>query len=355
MTTWKFYLTPDDAKQAMYQACEEAKISIDFEQYIFEDGVWGRKFLELFMKKVESGVRVRLLCDALGSLSLYRSPILAEVKRRGVEVQFFNQIWPWIYRMFTRFLRTHRKILVVDGKTGLIGGVGVRDYAVERRDTHVRITGPVVTSLAAVFERMWQMTKLGRHIFTFSKPIINNDSFTLLTNSPHRKQRFTYWTLVKMFRTAKKFIYITTPYFVPDWRIFRALKGAARRGVDVQLMVPNSPDWRMVRFANSSFYARALRSGMRIFEYGPDFIHAKTCVIDDAWAYIGSTNIDSLSLLLNYEADIASTDKKFVAELKSHFAGDLIHAKEVYRKVWRRRSFVYKILEFLVLPLHKLM
>lgn len=358
MTSWKFYLSPSEAEEAMYQTCAKAKVSIDFEQYIFENDSLGRKFLELFMQKAAAGVHVRLLCDAVGSNSLYSSAALTDVRRSGVRVEFFNRIrpyWRWVHRILEKFLRTHRKLLIVDGRYGLIGGVGIRANKLERRDTHVRVTGPVVAEIASAFDRMWRMAARGKRLFKFYKPIMMADGFTLLTNSPRFHQRFTYHALVKMFRSARKYIYLTTPYFVPDGRLFRALKGAARRGVDVRLIVPNSPDWKMVRFANSSYYARALRAGIRIFEYGPEFIHAKTSVVDDSWACVGSSNLDSLSLLLNYEADLSGTNKDFVAELKLQFLRDLDETKEVIRRVWRRRSFAHKLLEFLVLPLHRIL
>ncbi len=355
-TTWKFYLTPEEAISGMYEACSHATASIDFEQYIFEDDLTGRRFLELLIKKAQSGVRVRLLCDAVGSHSLYSSPILAQVRARGVEVRFFNPIKPWwVHRLLNRFLRTHRKLLVTDSSVGFTGGVGIRSYPAAMRDTHVRIQGSVVAEITAAFERMWEMTGKEERSFTFSQPASGIGEFSLLTNSPHVRQRFTYRMFVKMFRAARRYLYITTPYFVPDWRLLRAIKGAARRGVDVRLMLPQSTDWKLANFANRSFYAQVLRAGARIFEYGPTFHHAKTYVVDDEWASVGSSNLDSLSLLLNYEADVMSRNKQFISELKAHFMEDLKLTREVVRAQWRKRAYMGQFLEILVKPLHRLM
>lgn len=357
-TTWKFYLTPEEAWEGMYEACEHAKYSIDFEQYIFVDDLVGRRFLDLFIKKAKAGVRVRFLLDAAGSRRIAGTAILDELTAAGVKFQFFNPIYPywrWVHRLFQKFLRSHRKLLIVDGVYGFAGGVGVRATMAGRRDTHVRLHGPVVDEIAAAFERSWSMTAAGKRIFGFSRPFTTTSEFMLLTNSPKFKQRFTYWTLVRMFRGARKYIYITTPYFVPDWRIFRALKGAARRGVDVRVMVPNSPDWRLVRFGNSSFYSRAMKSGIKIFEFGPEFNHAKTCVIDDSWACVGSTNMDSLSLLFNYEADIASTNKRFIEEMKWQFIEDSKRTTLIEYLAWHHRPFWHKLVEQLVRPLHRFM
>jgi cardiolipin synthase len=351
--SWKFFLTPPEAVQAMYDACSAARISIDFEQYIIEDNEQGRWFIDVLAQKAAQGVRVRLLCDASGSSSLLGSPTLTAAEKAGVQVRVFNPIKPWLpHKLLSWFLRDHRKLAVIDGKIGFIGGVNIRMYVNDRRDTHVRIEGPVIKEFQAAFNRIWEKTGIGKRMFAFDRPLVPG-VFTLLTNSPYIHQRFTYWAYVRQIRAAKKYIYITTPYFIPDWRIFRALKGAARRGVDVRIIVPNSPDWKIVRFANTSFYARALRVGIRIMEFGPQFNHAKTCVIDDAWACVGSSNMDSLSLLLNYEADLAGTDSKFVADLKNIFEDDLKQSAEILRRDWRRRPFLHKLLEQLLRPLHR--
>ena len=357
-TTWKFYWSPEAAWDGMYKACEQAKHTIDFEQYIFDDDFLGRRFLELFASKAREGVRVRLLVDAFGSRRLVHSLFLREVIASGVQVQFFNVIepwWRWVRHITKKFLRTHRKLLVVDEYYGFTGGVGICANMAGRRDTHLRIHGPVVAEISQAFSRLWDMTKKGRRLVSFYQPIIHGGNFTLLTNSPRFRQRFTYWTLARQFRAAKKSIYITTPYFVPDWRIFGALKAAARRGVDVRIVLPILSDWRLVQLGNSSFYSRALRAGIRIFEFKPHFIHAKTNVVDGLWASVGSSNMDSLSLLLNYEADIAGTDERFIKEITRQFFKDLKLTEEVHLVSWNKRSFWHKSLEQLARPLHRLM
>ncbi len=351
-TSWKFYLTPGEAMQAMYEACAAATRSIDFEQYIFEDNEQGQRFMDLFAQKVAAGVRIRFLCDGSGSYAAVGSKMLSDATAAGVQVRIFNPIKPWMLHMVSRwFLRNHRKLAIIDGQVGLVGGVNIRLYVKDRRDAHVRVVGPVVAEFSKAFERMWEMTGAGRRIFTFDQPATSG-VFTLLTNSPRVHQRFTYWAYVRQLRAARKYIYVTTPYFIPDGRIFRALKGAARRGVDVRLMVPSSLDWRLVRFGNTSFYNRALRAGIKILEFGPEFNHAKTCAIDDVWGCVGSSNMDNLSLLFNYEADLSGTDPLFVSDLRNIFLQNAQQTKEVVWSQWRQRPFTHKILEQLLRPLH---
>jgi cardiolipin synthase len=338
----------------MYSACEQARFSIDFEQYIFEDDFLGRRFLELFVKKAGAGVRVRLLADAVGSRSLANSPVLKDVQAAGIHVQFFNPIEPWwIHKLISWFLRNHRKLLVVDSGVGFIGGVGIKASASGRRDTHVRIEGPVVDEFLSAFEQMWEKTAAGHYMFGFKKPIVADSEFTLLTNSPRFRQRFTYQTLVRKIREAKKYIYLTTPYFVPDRRISRALRGAARRGVEVRLVVPKKSDHIFTDLAGQSYFWLALRAGIRIFEYQPGFIHAKTFVIDDAWASVGSSNLDNLSLLFNYEADVASTQPQFIESVKWQFIEDTKQSVEIVRREWRKRSLLRKMAELATWPIHR--
>ncbi len=353
-TRWNFYLSPDAAWEGMYAACEEARFSIDFEQYIFEDDFLGRRFIELLVRKAKAGVRVRLLVDAVGSRSLASSPVLRDTQRAGVRVQFFNPIEPWwVHKLVSWFLRNHRKLLIVDGSIGFIGGVGIRAQAAGRRDTHVRIEDPVVDEFSSAFEQMWEQTAAGRLLFGFKNPIISDSAFTLLTNSPKFRQRFTYQALLHHIREAKKYVYLTTPYFVPDRRLSRALRGAARRGVEVRLVVPQKSDHAVTDLASRSYFGLALRAGIRIFEYQPGFIHAKTFVIDDSWASVGSSNLDNLSLLFNYEADLASTDLHFIAEVKWQFIEDTKQSVEVVRSEWGRRSVGQKMREFLTWPIHR--
>jgi cardiolipin synthase len=355
-TSWKFYLSPDTVWEGMTQACEQARFSIDCEQYIFEDDFLGKRFLELFAEKARKGIRVRLLVDAVGSSGLSGSKELVKAVNAGVKVQFFNPIRPWwVHQLLDRFLRTHRKLLIIDGEVGFIGGTGIRADASGRRDTNVRICGPVVDEFIAAFEQMWVKTLANKHIFGFKKPFVQDSDFALLTNSPYFRQRFTYWALVERIRAAKKYIYLTTPYFVPDRRLSRALRGAARRGVEVRLVVPNKSDFKITDLATRSYFGLALRAGVRIFKYQPSFIHAKTFVIDDVWASVGSSNLDSLSLMFNYEADLASTDNKFIEEIKWHFIEDSKQCREVLLREWRKRSIWQRLGELLTMPIHRLL
>ncbi len=353
---WEFYLTGREAQEAMLVACESAQRTIDLEQYIFEDDAVGRKLAGVLIAKAQEGVRVRVLCDTIGSHSLYVSDLSDQMRAAGVRVQFFNSIDPWwLHRVVQWFLRNHRKLLIIDGKEGYTGGVGIAEFMQDWRDTHVMVTGPVVTQMEVAFERIWQMTLKDKKIFKFSTPPELDGEMLLVTNSPYRHQRFIYYAILDALKRAEKFIYITTPYFIPNRKLFRALKRAVARGVDVRLLTPHHADTPFVDLASRSYYWLTLRAGVKIYRYEPVMMHAKTIIVDDEWATVGSSNLDNLSLLLNYEDNIITTNKKFIAALHKHFDADLKNSKVLTQEEWHDRPIAYKTLELLTWPLHRLM
>lgn len=348
----------------MLADCENAQVSIDMEQYIFEHDAIGKRFAAVLAAKARAGIQVRLLCDAAGSSNFLDSAHARHLSASGAEVLFFNPIKPWRVNNYSSwFFRDHRKVLVVDSHIGYIGGVGIHHRMHDWRDTQVRIEGPVVHELGYVFDQMWNRTKEGR-FFRFSKPFFAGEQtagkpqaltkyFYFLTNSPRFHQRFIYHSLIEAIRNARRCVYLTTPYFIPDLRLVRVLRLAARRGVDVRLIVPDASDHPIVDIATQSYFWIMLKARVKVYLYRDHVLHAKTVIIDDDWASVGSANLDNLSLLLNYEANLVGTNHLFVAELKQHFMSDLQHSREVLFADWKKRSWVRKMLEAISWPIHK--
>lgn len=361
---WQFFLHSHDAWERMLEDCRNAQVSIDMEQYIFEHDAIGKQFMHLLEQKAREGVRVRLLCDAAGSYNLFNSSHVAHLLASGVEVLFFNPIKPWRINNYSAWLfRDHRKVLAIDSHIGYIGGVGVHQRMHDWRDTQVRIEGPVVHELGYVFDQMWNRTKEGK-FFRFSKPFFNAELrigrpqvlskyFYFLTNSPRFHQRFIYHSLIDAIRGARNCVYLTTPYFIPDLRLVRVLRLAARRGVDVRLIVPDASDHPIVDIATQSYFWIMLKAKVKIYLYRDHVLHAKTVVIDDDWASVGSANLDNLSLLFNYEANLVSTNRAFVRELQEHFISDQGRSREVLLPDWKRRSRMRKLFEAVTWPIHK--
>lgn len=349
---WEWYLSADDAWRAMLAACAEAKTSIACEQYIFKSDAVGESFISLFIKKAQQGVNVELLIDAVGGIFM-SSASVAHLQNAGVRVRFFKPLRSWMpHSISSWFFRDHRKLLIVDGTIGFIGGVGVNARMHGWRDTHVRIEGPVVEQFTSSFRIMWRFAETRR----FKRFPKNDfvDAFALITSAPHLRGRFIRKALVRAIRSAKQYIYLTTPYFIPDMLFLRAVRRAARRGVDVRILLPGISDHFWLDVASRTYFGSLFRAGVKIYEYGDGrkLLHAKTAAIDDLWGTVGSANWDNLSLRLNYEANLVSVEKQFVNALKAHFLNDLRQAREIQPNEWKRRSRLSKLFEAVTWPIH---
>jgi cardiolipin synthase len=340
----------------MYADCVAAHESIDIEQYIFGMDKIGARFAEMLKRKSREGVKIRMICDAVGSFDLLNSVTERSLSVGGIEIKFFNPIQPWRIGNFSSwFRRDHRKILVVDRKVAHTGGVGLEDRMKDWRDTNVRMTGSVVTEMQSAFNQAW-IAVSRRKFFKFKPVFLAGEDFSFLVNSPRFRRRYIYHDLRRTIRKAKEYIYLTTPYFVPSVKIFRSLTKAARRGVDVRILVPEHSDVHVTDIAAGSYFLLALRAGIKIYQYGGGrILHAKTGVIDDVWGSVGSANIDNLSLLLNLEGNIKSLDQDFIAELKRQFLDDITNARIVEKEDWIRRPFLLKFFEVIIWPIHNIL
>jgi cardiolipin synthase len=337
----------------MHADCAAARECIDIEQYIFGTDEIGKRFFELLKRKKREGVHVRIICDAVGSFDLLNSDIEKVLVAEGIEIRFFNPIKPWrIGNISSWFRRDHRKLLLVDKAIAYTGGVGIEDRMANWRDTAVRMVGPVVMETQNDFDQMW--TNLPRRTFARLRPMSRDgEEFSFLTNSPRFHRRYIYHDLRKAIRQAKKYIYLASPYFVPSIKIFTSLRKAARRGVDVRILLSKTSDVHIADVATGSYFLLALHAGIKIYLYDHATVfHAKTGAIDDIWGSVGSANIDNLSLLLNFEGNIKSSDPEFVAELKRQFVEDLSGARMVEKSEWIQRPFLLKIMEVITWPIH---
>ncbi len=350
----KFFLTVPETWEAMLAACKEAKETIDLEQYIFNDDKIGHQFAEVLRERARNGVRIRVLCDAVGSWGLYTSPLPTLMENDGIEIRFFNIISPWrIHNALAFFFRDHRKILIIDGKVGFTGSSGLRDDMPEWRDTNVQVGNSIVSEMLFAFNEMWARAAEKRIINRIRKARDYAPGFEFITNAPYVRKRFLYYKIIEAIRAAKKHIYITTPYFIPDRRLGRVLRLAEKRGVDVRVLVPAKDIEPFVGLAARSHFEPMLKNGIRFFLYEKSFLHAKTIVIDDEWSTVGSFNMDSLSFIYNHEANIVSSEPSFVAALKEHFLTDLTHAREISYIEWLGRPLLQKIKEILIIPLRR--
>ncbi len=352
-SNWKIFTHPQAVWEALLADFQSAQEYILLEEYIFNNDVVGAEFVDALKQKLLQGVRVYLLLDSVGSYLFSYSAAVNELTKHGAEVLFFNPISPWrLHTIFSWYFRDHRKIAVIDGKLGYTGGVGINARMRHWRDTMVRIDGIVVQEMENAFWGMWEIAKRGKFL-KFPQPQPRAVSFNFISNSPHRRQRFYYYRFSDALRTARTRIYLCSPYFVPDLRTIRLLRLAARRGVDVQLLVPKRSDHQWLDLAASSYFGFLLRMNVSIFTYSKNVLHAKYSIVDDNWAAIGSTNLDNLSFTFNYEGNLVSSDPQFIHNLAGIFLHDKSESQRVTLQEWQNRSRWNRFLEFLTWPLHK--
>ncbi len=362
----KFYLHGQETWGAMLSACASARESIDIEQYIFADDEVGKQFIDVLRERAWAGVKIRILCDTVGSWSLYTSKLPALMEQDRIQIRFVNIVSPWrINNFFSWFFRDHRKIMIIDKKIGFTGGIGIMNMMHSWRDTNVEVRGSIVHEMIFTFNEMWAQVANRDIISRIQKARNYARGFRFITSAPYLKKRFLYHSIVDALRSARSYAYITTPYFIPDRRLARVLRLAVKRGVDVKILLPGFPEYpdnqftkksqALVTYGSHSFYEPMLRTGVKIFEYQPSFLHSKTIVIDDEWSTVGSFNLDSLSFFYNYEANIVSTDQESANAVKGHFLEDLKNSKEIKMEEWIERPLSEKIREFLVLPIRRLL
>ena len=353
--------------RAMIDAVRNAKTSINLETYIFDQDPIGLQFAELLMEKRRQGVVVNVMYDSVGTIGTPQA-FFDNMRAAGVNMLAFNPINPakakgnWSINN-----RDHRKILVVDGSVGFTGGINISsDYAnsslfrskrkpdkvdkdkVGWRDTHIKIEGPAVATLQWAFINNWVRQEAGElpQVDYFPRLAPAGEKFVrVLATEPGRHSEI-YKSLLVAINEAKKSVHITSAYFVPDQQTVDALIGAAKRGVDVKLVLPGVSDHGLVMHAGRAFYDQLLAGGVRIFQLQVAVLHAKTAVIDGAWSTIGSANIDRRSFIHNYELNVVVIDPAFGRDMENAFNEDLRSSKEVTLEQWRDRPWADRVKEW---------
>ncbi len=341
----------DQMFPAMLSAIRQAHSTINVEMYIFTSDATGVRFARAIEERARAGVTCRVLVDGWGSHNL--SPVLeAEMKQAGVEFARFRPIL-----LFHKFKnRTHRKILVVDGRTAFIGGEGFDDrWAGDAdspshwHDVAVQVDGPVVAQFQRIFSQNWihwkRSVPAGPGDYPALPPEGSDDAMALASSFGSRNSACAL-ALGLMVHGACRRIWIESAYFIPSDSFVRELAEAGERGVDVQLVVPGRRiDTFFIRPVARATYGKLLKAGVRIYEYQPTMMHAKTMVIDSLWSTVGSINIDNRSFLLNDEANVSVRSAAFAQELETMFERDRAKSREVTLAEWQARSLWKRLSE----------
>ena len=351
-------LLNDAVFPAELAAIRAARTTIDYEQYYYEAGTVGRTTAAALAERCRAGVGVNVLLDAVGALEMAPEDATL-MTRSGCHLAYFRPLTHLFFGHFNN--RDHRRILVVDGRIGFTGGAGAGDKwlgngrtAEHWRETDVRIEGPAVHELQAAFARAWLAATgvvLGGPAYFPVLGPTGGVPLQVVAGAPARGNESVYTTFVLAIASARRFIHITNPYFLPDERMTRALLAAAARGVDVTVLLPGQIDHKLVRQASRAGFGRLLRGGLRIEEYQPALLHAKTMIVDGVWATVGSTNFDNRSFALNAEVNVVAYGPEVAQELEAEFRDDVRYARPVRYRRWRARDLWSRFLEVLAAPL----
>ncbi len=341
--------------EALIHDLESAKEHIHFQYYIIRLDDLGQRILEVLIRKAKQGVKVRVLYDDMGSRSL-RKRHFRELIENGGEVEaFFPAVLPLINPRLN--YRNHRKIVVVDGRIGYLGGFNVGDEYLGRkkkfgywRDTHMRIEGSALHPIQTRFILDWNQASVDHNIMYNDKyfpiiPLKGSVSMQIVSSGPDSEWEQIKDGYLKMIFRAKKYIYIQTPYFIPDVSFLDALRIACLSGVDVKIMIPNKPDHIFVYWATYSNVGYLLKAGARIFIYDNGFLHTKQIVVDDEVSTVGTANIDVRSFKLNFEVNAFIYDHDKSHELAELFEQDLLLSNELTLEKYNKRSTVIKLKE----------
>ena len=348
---------------AMVAAIRAARTSITYAQYFFEDGPVSAEVIQAIAERCRAGVPVHVLLDGVGALKMPAHYTNA-LRQAGCQVKPFRPVRLWALRRANN--RNHRRVLVVDGRVAFTGGSGVsRKWmgdgrtADHWRDTDIRIEGPAVEWMQAAFVENW-LEAAGEALggdayFPRPHPPRGTVAVQVVRSSPEGGSYAMYATLLIALNAARETIRITNPYFLLDNAMTEAILDRVRHGVTVEVLVPGSIDHAFVRQASRATWGPLLEAGVKIYEYRPALLHAKTMVIDGRWVTVGSTNMDPRSFALSQELNVVIYDRAVARRLEEVFAADLAQARAIDLGAWRGRGVRTRLFEWLVFPLRDML
>ncbi|MCE5219923.1 MAG: cardiolipin synthase [Clostridium sp.] len=354
----KVYVNGTDKFKQLIKDIKNAKKYIHIEYYILKNDLLGKVIIKELTKKAKCGLEVRLLLDSMGSRKLTKKVIQKYLDAGGKFSLFFPGIVPHINTRIN--YRNHRKIVVIDGEYGYVGGFNVGEEYISKdpnvgfwRDTHARIKGEAVDDLNERFLLDWCYAS-EEEIEDYDKYSSNDNKdvgdvgIQIVTSGPDHKEQYIRNAYIKLINNAKKNVYLETPYLVPDAPILESLKISALSGVDVRIIIPGHPDHFFMPWAASSYIGELLEAGIKVYRYKNGFIHAKTIVADSTVMSIGTANLDIRSFKLNFEVNAFIFDDRIAKNGEMQFMKDIKESEEVTKKIYDNRSISIRIKESLI-------
>lgn len=353
-TATKTLTNGDETFFHILKELKRARHHIHMEYYIIRDDHIGETIKDILIEKAKQGVKIRFLYDAVGSWQLSKKYIVS-LRKAGIEAVPFGPVkLPFLNSKFN--FRNHRKIIVIDGNIGFVGGLNIGDEYLGKdknigfwRDTHLMLKGEAVRTLQLIFLQDWYyMTNYSFLTAEYLSPQPSNESHggvQLIAGGPDNE-----WSVIKniffsMIASAKNSVWIASPYFIPDEDIFSALKIAALSGIDVRLLMPNKPDKRIVFYASRSYFPELLEAGVKVYEYQRGFMHSKIIIVDHELASIGTSNMDMRSFHLNFEVNAFLYRTKSMQKLVAEYLNDLDFSKQLDYETFKERNIGLRLLE----------
>ena len=353
--------------EKMLSDLKKAEKYIFLEYFIIAKSSMWEKIYEVLKDRSEHGVKIYILTDQLGSNFRLPENYKENLGLENVITKLFNPISPFISLHIN--YRDHRKIMVIDGKVAYTGGINIGDEYINKtktlghwKDFGIRMTGKSVTSFTIMFLRMWnignKINYLNYEDFVLEEPNYPNDDngFILpFCDGPDNHNNPAENTYINMINSAKKSVYITTPYLILDNELIVALTNAAYSGIDVRIIIPHIPDKKIVFALSRSFYDKLLKSGVKIYEYEIGFVHGKSCIVDGEVAVIGTINFDFRSLYLHYECGVWSYNTGVEKKMQDDFFKTLEQSIQIKYDTWKKRSIFKKIFEAILVAIAPLL
>ena len=347
-----------DKFEALFKDIAGAKKHIHVLYYIIQNDTYGNRLLDALIEKAKEGVEIRLIYDDAGSRKISKKRVKMLIEAGGQAEAFFPGKLPLINLRIN--FRNHRKLVIIDRKVGYLGGFNVGEEYLGLnpkfgywRDTHLRIIGDAVNDLQSRFMLDWAQASGDKMEWTeeyFKYSQQHNEQgvgLQIVTSGPDSEREQIKKSYIRMILDAKEYIYLQTPYFIPDDSVLDAIRIASMSGVDVRVMIPNKPDHLFVYWATYSYVGELLKAGAKVFLYENGFLHAKTMVIDDRLATVGTANIDVRSFRLNFEVNAIIYHAETAVQLRDTFAADLHHSHELTLEIYNNRSLLIRFKESL--------
>ena len=338
---------------ALFDALEKAQHHIHIEYYIFSKDDIGNKITEILLRKSQEGVKVRLIVDGSGSNRIKDIPKI--LRNAGVEVYQFLPVR--FSSLASSNYRNHRKLVIIDGKTGFIGGINMDDRYINNgkhklfwRDTHMMIEGPAVKELQYnFFQSLSFVQKKQFDLEEVYFPKMENPeggaNICIAASGPASDYPYNMEALISAITQARKNIKISNPYFIPSDQIITALEMAVNAGIEVELIIPGKSDSYIVQHSSFSYLAPLIKRGVKVYLYNKGFMHAKTMVVDGKIGFVGTVNMDIRSFYINFEIAAIVQEPDFCKQMEAQFANDKLHSRLIEAELWAKRPVLHKFMD----------